>query len=383
MIFVGFGFLMVFLKRHCWTSIGLNFLAAAVALQLSILAAGFWHIILAGDGWHKIKIDITSLVIGDFGAGAVLITFGAILGKVNAKQIMIVAFLEPIFWALAEAVCVVKFEAVDMGGSMFVHTFGAYFGLACAMAITNKEKEKANEKDEAGDYNSQLVAMVGTLFLWCYWPSFNGVLASGTAQMRVIVNTVLALTASCISAFAMSSIYNKGKFDMEDVLNATLAGGVIVGGTVDMFTIPWLTILVGAAGGAISSTGFNKIGEKMPWHDTCGVHNLHGIPGFLGAFAGVIMAATIGGDDVSSIFAARGGDRTAGEQAWYQFLSLVVVLLIAVIGGILTGTIAKKVDPGPDQFFNDACNWHGSGFAGSEYQAVGGGKDLELAQKEE
>jgi len=60
----------------------------------------------------------------------------------------------------------------------------------------------------------------------------------------------------------------------------------------------------------------------------------------------------------------------------------VVVLLIAGIGGFLTGTIAKKVT-GPDKFFNDACNWHGSGFAGSEYQAVGGGKDLELAQKEE
>jgi hypothetical protein len=61
----------------------------------------------------------------------------------------------------------------------------------------------------------------------------------------------------------------------------------------------------------------------------------------------------------------------------------VVVLLIAGIGGFLTGIIAKKVDPGPDKFFNDACNWHGSCFAGSEYQAVGGGKDLELAQKEE
>jgi len=35
--------------------------------------------------WEKISLDITSLVIGDFGAGAILITYGALLGKVTAN----------------------------------------------------------------------------------------------------------------------------------------------------------------------------------------------------------------------------------------------------------------------------------------------------------
>ena len=43
MIYVGFGFLMVFLKKHCWTSVGYNFLIAAYACQISILLTGFWH----------------------------------------------------------------------------------------------------------------------------------------------------------------------------------------------------------------------------------------------------------------------------------------------------------------------------------------------------
>ena len=81
--------------------------------------------------------------------------------------------------------------------------------------------------------------MVGTVFLWCYWPSFNCALAAGNAQMRVVVNTVLALTASAIAAFGTSALFHKGKFTMEDVLNATLAGGVIIGSTCDMFTMPW------------------------------------------------------------------------------------------------------------------------------------------------
>ena len=116
---------------------------------------------------------------------------------------------------------------------MFVHTFGAYFGLACSARFTSKKLCKKWKRFNGGDYTSQLLAMVGTVFLWCYWPSFNAVLAGGNSQMRIVCNTVLSLTASCIAAFSMSSYFHKGKFCMDDVLNATLAGGVIVGTTSD------------------------------------------------------------------------------------------------------------------------------------------------------
>lgn len=39
--------------------------------------------IVGKDGFHAITLDIPALIIGDFGAGAVLITFGALLGKVS------------------------------------------------------------------------------------------------------------------------------------------------------------------------------------------------------------------------------------------------------------------------------------------------------------
>jgi len=81
MIYIGFGFLMVFLKQHSWTSVGYNFIIAAYVAQLTILVVGFWHMALVKDHWEKITLDIPGLIIGDFGAGAVLITFGAILGK--------------------------------------------------------------------------------------------------------------------------------------------------------------------------------------------------------------------------------------------------------------------------------------------------------------
>ena len=63
-----------------------------------------------------------------------------------------------------------------MGGSMYVHTFGAYFGLAATYFYNPKT---ASESPNAGaNYNSNLIAMIGTIFLWMYWPSFNGALAT-------------------------------------------------------------------------------------------------------------------------------------------------------------------------------------------------------------
>ena len=162
------------------------------------------------------------MIIGDFGAGCVLITFGALLGKCDLPQLFALATLEIIFYALNEGICAGMLQAVDMGGSMYVHTFGAYFGIAASFFFSTKEKIRAS-KDNTGGYNSQTIAMIGTLFLFMFWPSFNGALANENQQQRVIINTVMSITASCISACGVCRFLN-GKLDMEVVLNATLAG---------------------------------------------------------------------------------------------------------------------------------------------------------------
>jgi len=187
MVFVGFGYLMVFLKQHSWTSVAYNFFIAAFTIQITILISGFWHMALDED-FEKIQLNLPSLIIADFGAAAVLITFGAILGKCNLFQLLILACIEIIFYALNEAIGVTIFKAVDMGGSMYVHTFGAYFGLAAAYFIRptkarcdpDSQEFRDNTALNGASYNSNLLAMIGTLFLWMYWPSFNGALANGS-----------------------------------------------------------------------------------------------------------------------------------------------------------------------------------------------------------
>lgn len=148
--------------------------------------------------------------------------------------------------------------AVDMGGSIFVHTWGAYFGLAVAYMVVDKspegrEKLEADEEKCPATKESDLFAMVGTLFLWMFWPSFNGALAPASmkSQHRVVINTVFALSASAMAAFACSAGI-RGKFAMEDIQNATLAGGVAVGSSSDLVVGPYGSLIIGLIAGIIS-----------------------------------------------------------------------------------------------------------------------------------
>ena len=70
-----------------------NFIRTAYVLEIGIVITAVWHLIFAG-GFHKISLDITSLIVGDFAAGAVLITFGAVLGKCSSSQLWRLASLE-------------------------------------------------------------------------------------------------------------------------------------------------------------------------------------------------------------------------------------------------------------------------------------------------
>ena len=96
-----------------------------------------------------------------------------------------------------------------------------------------------------------------------FWPSFNGALAEGATQHRIMVNTVLAIIGSVISAICVSRMHHNGKLDMEVVLNATLAGGVAIGSNCDLVTKPSSAMLIGMCGGILSAVGFTRIGPYL------------------------------------------------------------------------------------------------------------------------
>ncbi|XP_063869469.1 ammonium transporter Rh type B-like [Scylla paramamosain] len=363
MIFIGFGFLMMFLKRYGFSSVGINFLIAALCLQWAILVNGFFHL---KEG--LILVDLTALLGADFTAAAVLISFGVLLGKTTPTQLIILALIEVPVFAINEVIGRTYFGAIDMGDSMFVHVFGAYFGLAASLMLYRRD---VSTEKEGSSYQSDMYAMIGTVFLWLYWPSFNAGAAPGDDQHRGIINTYISLIACCVTTFALSSVLDKNKkFDMVHVQNSTLAGGVAVGTAADLMIHPWGAALLGILAALISVSGYVYItpllASRLRIHDTCGVHNLHGLPGILAAIAGAVAAALASeatyGPSLYEIFPARipvegspelarlqealpglegGSGLTGSSQALFQLLTLVVTLVISIAGGIVSGFILR------------------------------------------
>ncbi|KAK7105781.1 ammonium transporter Rh type A-like [Littorina saxatilis] len=383
MMFIGFGFLMTFLKLYGYSAVGVNMLVAAFVLQVALIVRGFIHSDIAGG--ERFPINITEMLSSDFAAATVLISFGAVLGKTSPLQLLIMAIIETILAQLNEYTGVHKLHTSDIGESMYVHVFGAYFGLAVARVLYSEETEE-NSK-EGAVYHSDIFAMIGCVFLWLYWPSFNGGATSGDEQHRAVINTYLSLAACTIVTFAISAMLdNKGRFDMVHIQNATLAGGVAVGTTADMPLEPWGAVLMGTVAAIISVVGYKYITPALTrflkLHDTCGVHNLHGMPGVLAGIAGAVMAALSTrdkwGESLCEIFPARAGmnatipcdadlamTRTALEQGGYQMAALCMTLVIAIVGGALTGLLLKLPiwdAPQGDMVFDDHANWEVSDY---------------------
>ena len=64
-----------------------------------------------------------------------LITYGALLGKTSPLQLLLIAVAEMCIFTLNEEIGI-EMDVADVGGSMVVHTFGAYFGLAASWILT-------------------------------------------------------------------------------------------------------------------------------------------------------------------------------------------------------------------------------------------------------
>ena len=169
-----------------------------------------------------------------------------------------------------------------------------------------------------------------------------------------------------IASVAVSKFVHAGKLNMEIVLNASLAGGVAVGSIADVIVSPFGSMIAGFIVGSISALGFTYLSpfvkKAIKLHDTCGVLNLHGIPGVIGALLSSIMAYRAPqsfGANFATVYPVQ-ATRTGQKQAGYQLAALALTLGIAIFSGLLTGFITSREFFQPltaNDLFDDKAHW--------------------------
>lgn len=314
MLLVGFGFLMVFIRKHGFSSLTATFLVVSIALPLYVLLKS-----LIGEDFSIISID--SLIMAEFAAAALLIAIGAPLGRLKMNQYIVLAVLfipAYIFneWVILESGLFTGF--VDVGGSIVIHAFGAYFGLGVVANTLSKFKDQPGAQTNS---TSDRFALLGSMLLWIFWPSFTSALVAPNEVVITAINTIFALCGATLATYVFTKLLRK-KIAIADIANAALAGGVAIGSVCNT-TTPGYAILIGLAAGAVSTIGYVIIAPRLEklirGTDTCGVHNLHGLPGILGGLAGLFVAGSVG----------------------IQLGGIVTTVVLALVFGKVTGIVVR------------------------------------------
>ena len=321
MLLVGFGFLMVFVQRYGYSATTGTYLVTAVGLPLYFLLRSGGILTAEAVPMQSIK----GLLLAEFAVASALISTGAVLGRIRLHQYGLLALvMVPLYmlneWLVLDGGLGVTKGFVDSAGSIIIHAFGAYFGLGLAVALTS---EAHLPKEIPGNATSNRFSMVGSMVLWLFWPSFCCAVVPPEQVAATAVNTILALCGATLSTCVCSALFNRGKVMIGDIANAALAGGVSIGAVCNAVQAP-TALLIGAGAGALCVFGYavvqGKIKQACRIVDTCGVHNLHGMPGL---FGGLVAAALIPG------------------IAKAQLIGIGFTLALALVGGLICGFIIR------------------------------------------
>ena len=350
-VWAAFPLFYTYFHYHKLSNAVLTFFNGLFSYQFYLLCLGFFRNCFSGK-WEKIKLDVISLIEGNFGAAATMVSMGGVLGKFNMNQYFFISIIEPIFCSLNYVLGDKKLHAVDVGGAMFTHSFGAFFGIGLSIsAFYGNDKVKKIEKFEkrnSSTKNSETLAFLGSTIIMLYWPSFNTCLIENElSRYRGALNSWFAMFGSGISSVITSCIYNKGKLNANDILNSILAGGLVIGGGCNLIYYPYVSLIVGICGGIICTVGFESLSPvflKLRIYDTAGIFNLYGITGLLGAILTAILIATLDVQKYDNVYidVSELVNRSKSKQAGYQILVEVITVGISLISGFLTGLVVRQ-----------------------------------------
>jgi ammonium transporter Rh len=293
MLLVGFGFLMVFVKRYGRSALTATYLLVAAAVPL-------YFLLDAGDAFGQAsKPTVDRLLTAEFAAASLLICAGAVLGRLKMWQYIVLAMLfVPAYMANEWLVtggglpALPAGQFLDTGGSIIIHAFGAFFGLGVLLTMTTRAEYDVPVESNA---TSDRFSLLGSMVLWVFWPSFCAAMVTPAEVPHTAVNVVLALCGSTLATY-FATVGLRRQISPADIANATLAGGVAIGALCARPDFFAGAFILGLLAGTLSTFGFAVIQPRLQNAikkiDTCGVLYLHGLPGLLGGLAAVVFIDT-------------------------------------------------------------------------------------------
>ena len=349
MAFIGFSMLHTLTHGNAWTSIAFDILSIVISFQISL----FFNLIFENafkESWKSGILNFDTFIKAIFNSCAILVSLGAVHGKISHVQYLVLIIIETILSSLNFKLCDVKLKIIDTGGGLYIHTFGALFGLAIYIVLFRSKKKRARltayNRSNITNYLSNITCFIGVLFLLNYFPSFNAGLAlSDDGRYRAVINTYFSIIGSTVMTFIVTGFIYNGKFVFKHILFGSFSGGIIISTFCSVCVDHWAAILIGMLCGLICVLlleYLNKVFAEFGYYDIYNIIVVHCIPGILGAF---ISSMVISGLDrrVDNYYNVllKDMDRDNHAQAGIQVAAIFITCAISFVGGITVGFLIK------------------------------------------
>ena len=362
MAFVGFGMLHTLTQGNTWTSIAFDILSIVLSFQISL----FFNLIFENafkESWNNGVLNFDTFIKAIFNSCAILVSLGAVHGKISHIQYLVLIISETILSSLNLKLCDVKLKIIDTGGGLYIHTFGALFGIAIYIVLFRSKKKRARlsayNRANITNYLSNITCFVGVLFILNYLPSFNSGLAlSDDGRYRAAINTYFSIIGSIVMSFIITGFIYNGKFIYEYILFGSFSGGIIISTCCSVCLDHWAALLIGMLCGLICIILFKYLNElflELGYYDIYNIIIVHGIPGILGAFISSMFISDLDHrvDNYYNIL-LKDMERTNRAQAGIQIAAIFITCAISFVGGITVGFLIKVSRCGKiNEYFDD------------------------------
>jgi ammonium transporter Rh len=277
-------FLMIFIRKFEW----------GVALAVLLVTATSFLVYMAIQQFYFDQAwDQTLMIRGVICSITVVIAIGVFLGTIKMWQYLLVGALFAPAYAFVEWFLFQYLTGVvDPGGSILVHMCAAYFGLGVLLAI--REKRAFKEPMYTTTHSVSFV-WLASMLLFILWPSFVTSLLPADQVTWGLITCYMAGLGSIITTYIVCQVVQK-KVNPLIYTYAMLAGPVAIGSPL-LSVNQWGALVIGLFAGTMSALAFIYLQpwlcKKMGAVDVMGVHNLHGVGGWIGALSAALIVGSV------------------------------------------------------------------------------------------